>query len=267
MVWTYGPGVVVSLTGSSSALLRFTLNCLNLVTGVGVRVPDIPWGPESDTLAEARRIPRYLAHRHHTFSSSEDLHYCRRYLNDRALADEGDAWTAYALRVRAEALTRSRVLLQGYWVDRYFLGERVLEIRTATAQRRVPIAPPRHMCVSDGMTPKDRLLEYGGFPADDFLVPGDYTFYLSSRLQTKLPDDRRRHRTPAFYGAQAEADVPAGPTGIVPGDVPFPPGMEVTLDPALGLKPSLAIPADLRQVPPQLQPDPEHATHVPAQRY
>ncbi|KDP45543.1 hypothetical protein JCGZ_18780 [Jatropha curcas] len=45
------------------------------------------------------------------------------------------------------------------------------------------------------------------------------------------------------------------------GDIPFPPGMEVTLDPTLGLGLTLAIPADLRQVPPQLHLDPEHTTH------
>ncbi|KDP46997.1 hypothetical protein JCGZ_02433 [Jatropha curcas] len=201
-----------------------------------------PGGLESDAPTETRRIPRYLAHCHHTFSSFEDPYYWRRYLNDRALAD-------------------------GYWVDRYYLGERVLEIRTATAQRRVPVAPHCHMYILDGMTLEDRLLEYGGFPADDYLVPGDYASYLSCRLQTRLLDvreysqDRKRHRTPAFYGAQAEADVPAGPAGAMLGDVPFPPGMEVALDPALGLGPAIAIPADLRQAPPQLQLDPEHATH------
>ncbi|KDP22001.1 hypothetical protein JCGZ_03107 [Jatropha curcas] len=100
-----------------------------------------PGGPESDTCAEARRIPRYLAHHHHTYSSFEDPHYWRCYLNDRALANlfltpwEGDAWVAYPPRALAKALTRSRGLLQGYWVDRYFLGERVLEIRVSTAQR------------------------------------------------------------------------------------------------------------------------------------
>ncbi|KDP23179.1 hypothetical protein JCGZ_00328 [Jatropha curcas] len=153
-------------------------------------------GPESDTLTEAQWIPRYLVHRHHTNLIAEDPHHWRRYLNDRALADlfltpgEGDAWTAYAPRVRAEALTRSRVLLQGYWLDRYYLGERVLEIRTTMAQRRVPVSPPRHMCTLDGMTPEDRLLEYGGFPADDYLVPGDYASYLSTQLKTRLLDVR-----------------------------------------------------------------------------
>ncbi|KDP36653.1 hypothetical protein JCGZ_07871 [Jatropha curcas] len=204
----------------------------------------------------------------------EDPYHWRCYLNDRALADlfltpwERDAWTGYAPRVRAEALTRSRVLLQGYWLDRYYLGERVLEIRTATAHRRVPVASPSHICTLDRLTPEDRLLEYGGFPADDYLEPGDYASYLSTRLKTRLTDvreysqDRRRHQTPAFYEAQAEVGAPAGPTGVMLGDVPFPLGMEVTLDPTLGLGPTLAIPADLRQAPPELQLDPEHATHI-----
>ncbi|KDP45114.1 hypothetical protein JCGZ_19543 [Jatropha curcas] len=186
---------------------------------------------------------------------------------------EGDAWAAYPPRALAEALTRSRVLLHGYWVDRYYLGERILEIHTATAQRRVPVAPPRHMCILEGMTPEDMLLEYDGFPADGYLIPGDYASYLSTRWRTRLPDvreyaqERRRHRTPAFYEAQAEVDALAESVGAVLGEVPFPPGMEVALDPTLGLGPAIAIPADLRQAPPQLQLDPEHATHVPTQRY
>ncbi|KDP24862.1 hypothetical protein JCGZ_25304 [Jatropha curcas] len=76
-----------------------------------------PGGLGSDALADARWIPQYLAHRHHTFSSSEDPHYWRCYLNDRALSDllltpwEGDAWEAYPARAVAEAYTRSKFLL------------------------------------------------------------------------------------------------------------------------------------------------------------
>ncbi|KDP30098.1 hypothetical protein JCGZ_18405 [Jatropha curcas] len=240
-----------------------------------------PGGPGSDTSADARRIPRYLAHHHHTFSSSEDPHYWRGYLNDRTLADllltpwEGEAWAAYPSCAVAEAFTWCRILLQGYWVDRYFLGERIFELHIPTAQRGVPTAP-RHMCLLEGMTPKDLLLEYDGPPVDVFLIPGDYTSYFTTRLQARLPEvreyiqERRRHQTPAYYRAEveAEADAPAaGPTGAVLGDVPFPPGMEVALDPTLGLRPAIVIPADLKQAPPPLQLDPEHATHVPAQRY
>ncbi|KDP30368.1 hypothetical protein JCGZ_17097 [Jatropha curcas] len=43
--------------------------------------------------------------------------------------------------------------------------------------------------------------------------------------------------------------------------------MEVALDPTLGLGSAIIMPADLRQALPPLQLDPEHATHVPAQRY
>ncbi|KDP22946.1 hypothetical protein JCGZ_01806 [Jatropha curcas] len=172
---------------------------------------------------------------------------------------EGDAWAAYPPRALAEALIRSRVLLHGYWLDRYYLGERFLEIHVAIAQRRVPAAPPRHMCILEGMTPEDKLMEYDGLPADVYLIPGDYASYLTTRLQARLPEVREY--------SQAEADALAGPTGVVLGDVPFPPGMEVALDPTLGLRPAIAILADLRQAPPQLQLDPEHATHVPAQRY
>ncbi|KDP29961.1 hypothetical protein JCGZ_19118 [Jatropha curcas] len=188
---------------------------------------------------------------------------------------EGDTWAAYPSRAVAEAFSRSRILLQGYWVDMYFLGERIFELHVATAQRRVPTVPPRHMCLLEGMTPEDLLLEYDGSPVDVFLIPGDYSSYFTTRLQARLPEvreyfqERRRHRTPAYYRAQAEAeaDAPVRPTGAVLGDVPFPPDMEVALDPSVGLGPAIVIPADLRQAPPPLQLDPEHATHVPAQRY
>ncbi|KDP42154.1 hypothetical protein JCGZ_03021 [Jatropha curcas] len=221
-----------------------------------------PGGSGGDASADTRRIPRYLAHRHHAFSSIEDPHYWRCYLNDKALSDllltpwEGEAWEAYPAREVVEAYTRSRFLLRGYWLDWYFLGERIFELQVATAQRRVPDAPPCHMCLLEGMTPKDILEEYDGSPADIPLSAGDYATYFSTRLQARLPkvreyiQDRKKHRTPAYYRAQAEAEAeataPAGPAGAVLGDVPFPPGMEVALDPALGLRSAIIIPADLR---------------------
>ncbi|KDP24679.1 hypothetical protein JCGZ_26457 [Jatropha curcas] len=184
-----------------------------------------PGGPSGDTPADSRRIPQYLAHRHHTFSSSEDPHYWRCFLNDRALSD----------------------------------------------------APPRHMCLLEGMTREDLEAEYEGSPADTLLSAGDYATYFSTRLQARLPEvreytqERKKHRTAAFYRAEAEAEAeaaaPAGPARAVLGDVPFPLGMEVALDLALGLGSATIIPADLRQAPPPLQLDPEHATHVPTQRY
>ncbi|KDP39462.1 hypothetical protein JCGZ_05143 [Jatropha curcas] len=229
-----------------------------------------PGGPSGDTPADSRQIPRYLAHCHHTFASTKDPHYWRCFLNDRALSDllltpwEGEAWRTYPARAVAELYTRSRLLLQGYWVDRYSLGERVYDTQVAPAQRRVPHAPPRHMCLLEGMTAEDREEEYKGSVADSFLSADDYATYFSTRL--------KKHRTVAHYRAEAEAEAAAaaasaGPAGAVLGDVLFPPGMEVVLDPSLGLGSTIIIPADLRQAPPPLQLDPEHATQVPAQRY
>ncbi|KDP27013.1 hypothetical protein JCGZ_22088 [Jatropha curcas] len=237
-----------------------------------------PGGLSGDTPAESRRIPRYLAHCHHTYASTEDPEYWRSFLNDRALSDllltpwEGEAWRTYPGREVAELYIRSRLLLQGYWLDRYFLGERVYDIQAAPAQRRVPHGPPRHMCLLEGLTAEDWEEEYEGSAADSFLLAGDYATYFSTRMQAQLPE-RKKHRTAAHYRAEAATEAkattaaPAGPAGAVLGDVPFPPGMEVVLDPGLGLGSAIIIPADLRQAPPPPQLDPEHATHVPAQRY
>ncbi|KDP30612.1 hypothetical protein JCGZ_16943 [Jatropha curcas] len=207
-----------------------------------------PGGLSGDTPADSRRIPRYLAHCHHTFSSSEDPHYWRCFMNDRALSDEGEAWRTYPAREVAEFYTRSRFLLRGYWLDRYLLRERVYEIQVATAQRRVPQAPSRHMYLLEGPAAKGSGVHLG-----DSL-------------------ERKKHQKPAYYRAEAEAEAEAeaaalaGPVGAVLGDVPFPPGMEVALDPGLGLESAIIIPNDLRQAPPPLQLDPEHATYM-TQRY
>ncbi|KDP31699.1 hypothetical protein JCGZ_15233 [Jatropha curcas] len=133
------------------------------------------------------------------------------------------------------------------------------------------------MCLLEGMTWEDLEAEYEGSPADTPLSAGDYATYFSTRLQARLPEvreytqERKKHRTTAYYRAEAETEAeaaaPAGPAGAVLGDVPFPLGMEVALDLALGLGSATIIPADLRQAPPPLQLDPEHATQVPAQRY
>ncbi|KDP27436.1 hypothetical protein JCGZ_20254 [Jatropha curcas] len=176
-----------------------------------------PGRSSGDTPADSRRIPRYLAHCHHTFSSTEDPHYWRCFLNDRALSD-------------VKLYTRSRLLLWGYWLDWYFLEERVYELQVPMAQRRVPYAPPRHMCLLEGMTREDLEAEYEGSPANTPLSAGDYAAYFSTRLQARLPEvreytqERKKHKTADYYRAEAEAAAPAGPTGAVLGDVPFPPG-------------------------------------------
>ncbi|KDP25752.1 hypothetical protein JCGZ_23712 [Jatropha curcas] len=243
-----------------------------------------PGGSSGDTPAESRRIPRYLAHCHHTYASGEDPEYWRSFLNDWELSDlfltpwDCDAWRTYPGREVAELHTRSRFLMRGYWADRYFLGERVYDTPVAPAQWRVPHAPPRHMCLLEGLTWEDLEVEYRGFSANDFLSAGDFPAYFSSRMQARLPEvldytqERKTHKTAAHYRVEAVAEAgvavaPARPARIIPGDVPFPPGMEVVLDPNLGLGSGITIPADLRRAPPLPQLDPEHATHVPAQRY
>ncbi|KDP30404.1 hypothetical protein JCGZ_18147 [Jatropha curcas] len=187
------------------------------------------------------RIPRYLAHCHHTYASGEDPEYWRSFLNDRELSDR-----TYPGREVAELHARSRFLMRGYWADRYFLGERVYDTPVAPSQRRVPHAPPRHMCLLEGLTRED--------------------------LEARLPEileytqERKMHKTAAHYRAEAAAEAgtavaPARPAEIILGDVPFPPGMEVALDPDLGLGSGITIPADLRWAPPLPQLDPEHAIH------
>ncbi|KDP30306.1 hypothetical protein JCGZ_18213 [Jatropha curcas] len=237
-----------------------------------------PGGPSSDTPTESRRIPRYLAHCHHTYASAEDPEYWRSFLNDRELSDlfltpwDSDAWRTYLGREVAELHTRSRLLMWGYWADRYYLGERVYDTLVAPAPRRVPHAPPRHMCLLEGMTREDLEVEYRGFSANDFLSAGDFPAYFSSRMQARLPEileypqERKTHKTAAHYKAEATAEAravvaPAGSARVVLGDVPFPPGMEVVLDLDLGLGSGIIIPADLRQAPPPVQLDP-FLTHL-----
>ncbi|KDP44621.1 hypothetical protein JCGZ_19763 [Jatropha curcas] len=97
--------------------------------------------------------------------------------------------------------------------------------------------------------------------ASAYCSPSPHVYLRWDDTGGQVPGDRTRHRTPTFYEVQAEVGAPTEPTGVVLGDIPFPPSMEVTLDPSLGLRPTLAIPIDLRQAPPQLQLDLEHATH------
>ncbi|KDP24257.1 hypothetical protein JCGZ_26687 [Jatropha curcas] len=93
-----------------------------------------------------------------------------------------NAWRTYPGREVAELHTRSRLLMRGYWADRYFLGERVYDTPVAPAQRRVPYAPPRHMCLLESLTREDLEVEYRGFSANDFLSAGDFPTYFSSRM-------------------------------------------------------------------------------------
>ncbi|KDP39448.1 hypothetical protein JCGZ_03730 [Jatropha curcas] len=112
------------------------------------------------------------------------------------------------------------------------------------------------MCLLEGLTREDIEVEYRGFSANDFLSAGDFPTYFSSRMQARFPEifeytqERKTHKTAAHYRAEAAAEAgavvaPARPVGIVSGDVPLPPGMEVVLDPDLGLGSGIIIPADL----------------------
>ncbi|KDP46978.1 hypothetical protein JCGZ_02414 [Jatropha curcas] len=147
-----------------------------------------PGGPSSDGPADSQRIPRALS--------------------DLLLTPwEGEAWRTFPGREVAELYTRSRFLLQGYWLDWYFLGERVYDLPAAPAQRRVPHAPPRHMCMLEGMTAEDREDEYEGSVVGAFLSAGDYAEYFSTRMQARLPEvfeytqERKKHKTAAHYRA------------------------------------------------------------------
>ncbi|KDP20428.1 hypothetical protein JCGZ_06045 [Jatropha curcas] len=106
---------------------------------------------------------------------------------------------------------------------------------------------------------------------------GESNWLFIQPLEARLPEvleytqERKTHKTAAHYRAEAAVEAggaaaPAGLAGVL-GDVLFPPDMEVVLDHSLGLGSGVVIPADLRQAPPPVQLDPEHATHVPAQRY
>ncbi|KDP29573.1 hypothetical protein JCGZ_19387 [Jatropha curcas] len=212
-----------------------------------------PGGASGDSPVESRRIPRYLAHCHHTYASGEDPEYWLSFLNDRELSDlsltpwDCEAWRTYSGREVAELYTRSRLLMREYWVDWYFLGERVFDTPVAPARRRVPHAPPRHMCLLKRLTRGYLEVEYRGFSANDFLSAGYFPSYFASRMQARLPEileyiqERKTHKTAAHYRAEAAAEAggaatPAGPAGVVLGDMPFPPGMEVVLDPGLELE-------------------------------
>ncbi|KDP37645.1 hypothetical protein JCGZ_07845 [Jatropha curcas] len=111
--------------------------------------------------------------------------------------------------------------MRGYWADRYFLGERVFDTPIAPAQRRVPHAPPRHMCLLEGLTREDLEVEYRGFSMNDFLSAGDFPSYFASRMQARLPEvleythERKTHKTAAHYRAEAAAEWRRQPDQLV----------------------------------------------------
>ncbi|KDP42039.1 hypothetical protein JCGZ_03598 [Jatropha curcas] len=74
--------------------------------------------------------------------------------------------------------------------------------------------------------------KYEGSAVGGFLSAGDYPAHFSTRMQARLPEvleytqEQKKHKTAAHYRAEAAVAL-AGLAGVVLGDVPFPPGMEV----------------------------------------
>ncbi|KDP41084.1 hypothetical protein JCGZ_03214 [Jatropha curcas] len=68
-----------------------------------------PGGPNGDSPVESRRIPRYLAHCHHTYASGEDPEYWRSFLNDRELSDLSlEPWDSRLIPIYGSAVFQSR---------------------------------------------------------------------------------------------------------------------------------------------------------------
>ncbi|KDP41042.1 hypothetical protein JCGZ_03574 [Jatropha curcas] len=168
--------------------------------------------------------------------------------------------------------TQTRYTVQGcvsyemvfrFWVER--IRTRLATWRELPVEAR-PAAPAytreerdqaARTCVSWRLTREDLEVEYRGFSANDFLSVGDFPSYFASWMQARLPEileytqERKTHKTAAHYRLEAAAEAgaaaaSAGPAGVVLGDVPFPPDMEVVLDAGLGLGSCIVIPADLR---------------------
>ena len=129
--------------------------------------------------------------------------------------EAGSPWWRYARRARAEELTAQRVLLPGYLLDRYYLGERVLDFSKAPAARRVPSPPPRHVLSTWTMTPGERDSAIAGATAEGLVnaAVGGYPEYILERLTPWTPFSDppvRPARLAAVPPAQPQP-APAGP--------------------------------------------------------
>ncbi|KDP21883.1 hypothetical protein JCGZ_03527 [Jatropha curcas] len=132
------------------------------------------------------------------------------------------------------------------------------EMETLGALPYIPTFDGEPVSVSrNPLTPGTRPLQLLSLPGTEYPIR-----YETSRMRGFRSEEQKTHKTVAHYRAEAAAEAggvaaPAGPAGAVLGDVPFPPDMEVGLDPSLGLGSGVVIPADLRQAPPLVQLDPE----------
>ncbi|KDP44428.1 hypothetical protein JCGZ_16261 [Jatropha curcas] len=121
-----------------------------------------PGGPGGDASADSQWIPRYLAHCHHTFSSSEDPYYWRCFLNDRALSDLDPEHATHVPAQRYQELYRRFGFARSYIAQLYSKRhERDLEIgRLRRHQSRQSSAVTRLQMEVD------RLLKVKGIPLD-----------------------------------------------------------------------------------------------------
>ncbi|KDP21946.1 hypothetical protein JCGZ_03279 [Jatropha curcas] len=87
---------------------------------------------------------------------------------------------------------------------------RVFDTPVVPAWPRVPHAPPRHMCLLEGLTREDLEVEYRGFSANDFLSIGDFPSYFASRMQARLPEvleSWRMEVAEAWAASRLQAEV------------------------------------------------------------
>ncbi|KDP37405.1 hypothetical protein JCGZ_06889 [Jatropha curcas] len=119
-----------------------------------------PGGLSGDSPIKSRRIPRYLAHCHHTYASGEDPEYWRSFLNGQELR---------------ESLRHSD--------------------RSSTAESAS--CPSSAYVLLEGLTREDLEVEYRGFSANDFLSAGDFHSYFASRMQARLPEVLEYIQVPA----------------------------------------------------------------------
>ncbi|KDP27503.1 hypothetical protein JCGZ_20143 [Jatropha curcas] len=166
-----GPVVAVSRTGYSSGLWRCGLTSTASTRAVlAVTLPSSPGGflaiwPTATILTPVARIPI-------TDGASLMTGSCLIYPWSHGTARLGGP-------IRA-----------GRWLS------------CTPARRRVPHAPPRHMCL---LTREDLEVEYRGFSANDFLSADDFPSYFTSRMQARLPEELENGRLWRHQTCQSSA--------------------------------------------------------------
>ncbi|KDP46907.1 hypothetical protein JCGZ_10398 [Jatropha curcas] len=112
--------------------------------------------------------------------------------------ERDQAARTYPGREVAELHTRSRLLMQVYWVNRCLMPL---------------LGTPPDMWLLEGLTRADLEVEYRGFSVNDFLSVGDFPSYFASRMQARLPaileytQEWKTHKTVTHYRAEAAAEA------------------------------------------------------------